>query len=149
MNRSRSVLVAVVAVTFLIAPTAGDVGGCGRTAEELDLARFSAVRRAIECERCGECGVSSTRCGRACDPSSPALDLGATCHPVEHDGDVCLRALQHTSCERFARAVADVGAEVPTECAFCRTGPPVEEEGGTFAPPGIVPLVDGGDGAAP
>ncbi|HZU85440.1 MAG TPA: hypothetical protein VE987_21060 [Polyangiaceae bacterium] len=115
---------AVIALVFGAAPTVGDIGSCGRVATDLDQRTFALARKALDCRRCTECGVQTQTCQRACDPAAPA-DVGwpSTCRPLEHDGEVCLRALQAASCSDYAAYVADADRTVPTECDFCRLLP--------------------------
>ena len=64
---------AIGAVLFLAlgtGPTVGNVGGCGRTATELNEAAFANARKTVDCRRCGDCGLSTARCQRACDPQA-------------------------------------------------------------------------------
>lgn len=116
------------------APTVGDVGSCGSEAVALDATSFYAARARLQCRRCGDCALQTAACVRACvlaqNPGdAAALDLGADagvgvtqwpaeCHPVIHDGEVCLRALEAVSCGDFARAVSP-SPIVPSECDFC------------------------------
>ena len=122
MRRTVALLLGVLCM----APTAGDVGGCGKDATALDLAVYGGARKEQDCSRCQECGLTSARCGRACDPkASPETAIPATCHPLQHDGEVCLRALAAASCDAYGRYLADVEPETPTECGFCaRDGGP-------------------------
>jgi hypothetical protein len=104
-----------------MAPTVGDVGGCGRQATELDGEDFAYARKEEDCERCEECAITTERCRRACDESRlPDVALPSTCRPVRRDGEVCLRALRAASCETFASYVDDVAPRTPSECEFCR-----------------------------
>lgn len=117
-------LVVVLLAVLCMAPTVGDVGGCGREATELDADDMAVARKDEDCERCRECRLSSERCRRACDPNAlPDVDLPATCRPVRHDGEVCLRALHAASCDTYASYVDDVAPATPTECQFCRVAP--------------------------
>ena len=115
----RAVVVLLLGL-LCMAPTAGDVGGCGEAPTALDPDAYGAARKAADCSRCQECGLTTTRCGRACDPSvPPETVIPATCHPLQHDGEVCLRARAAASCDAFGRYLADDAPETPTECAFC------------------------------
>jgi hypothetical protein len=106
-----------------MAPTPGDVGGCGSEAVLLDRASYEATRRQKDCQRCEECGVTTARCARACDPAKPQdLFVPPSCLPLLHDGQVCIRALGAASCADFATYVDDVAPRTPSECQFCRQG---------------------------
>lgn len=123
-TRALSLAIAVLGA-LLMAPTVGDTGGCGRTAVELDRDRYGNARKLQDCERCEECGIATARCDRACDPKQlPEIALPATCRPLYHDGEVCLRALDAASCETFATYVDDEAPSTPTECDFCLVPPP-------------------------
>ena len=96
------------------------VGGCGRAPTALDPIAYGDARKAADCSRCQECSLTTARCGRACDPNvAPETLVPAICHPLEHDGEVCLRARAAASCDAFARYLTDVAPETPTECGFC------------------------------
>jgi hypothetical protein len=127
VSRTQLAVAAIVAVLFCAAPTVGDVGGCGRTATPLDEGRFARGRKSADCRRCRECGVATDRCARACDAARPPdVAFPSTCHPVFHDGEVCLNALLAASCSDFATYVSDEAPATPSECDFCR----VPEDGG-------------------
>jgi hypothetical protein len=114
---------------LLMAPTVGDTGACGRTAEELDRDRYANARKLEECQRCTDCGIDTARCVSACDPAAPpAIALPATCQPLYHDGEVCLRAIDAASCDKVRTYVDDDAPASPSECNFCLVAPP--------APPG-------------
>jgi hypothetical protein len=110
--------VAFVALVFLAAPTAGDIGSCNQTADGLDPNKFFLAKQAVDCQRCQDCGFTTTACTTACGAA-----MGGTfpdqCYPVEHDGEVCLDALLAASCGDYQSYVADEGSTVPTECDFC------------------------------
>jgi hypothetical protein len=130
--------IVVMLGALCMAPTVGDVGGCGRQATELDGEDFAYARKDEDCERCEECGVATERCRRACDPAAlPDIALPVTCRPVRRDGEVCLRALRAASCDTFASYVDDVAPTTPSECEFCRVPPP--------APPPAFASDAGGD----
>jgi hypothetical protein len=132
-------IVVVVLALLCAAPTAGDVGGCGRTVSELDATRFANARKLEDCERCNECSLTTQRCVRACDPKQASdVFIPRTCRPLLHDGEVCLRALNGASCEDYATFVDDLAPTLPTECEFCRVVPQPPASGGVF-----------GDGGAP
>lgn len=123
--RGATRLVVVVLGALCMAPTVGDVGGCGRQATDLDPQDWARARKEEDCDRCTACGIANDRCKRACDPKQPPeTELPATCKPLLHDGEVCLRALQAASCAKFATYVDDLAPATPTECEFCRTAPP-------------------------
>ena len=56
IRRGTLALVAVLFLALGTGPTVGDVGGCGRTATELDEAAFGHGRKVVDCRRCGDCG---------------------------------------------------------------------------------------------
>lgn len=101
-----------------LGPTPGDVGGCGQNLEDLDAEAFFAARRQVDCDACRQCGLSTRRCTAACEGEGKS-SFPELCYPLVHDGEVCLRALRHSSCDDYRGFVSDVGATVPTECDFC------------------------------
>jgi hypothetical protein len=111
--------VALVSVLFLAAPVPGDVGGCGKAARSLDAPAFFEAKRALDCSRCRECDLVSKICEDACSAEPLAAELPRGCDPLEHDGDVCLRALADASCDEYETFVRDAAPEAPTECNFC------------------------------
>lgn len=111
--------VALVSLLFLAAPVPGDVGGCGQAAKSLDPAAFFQTKRALDCTRCAECGLKSRICDDACSAEPARAMLPRGCDPLEHDGDVCIRALVDASCEEYETFVRDADPEAPTECNFC------------------------------
>lgn len=120
----RRVLVAAILGVLSMAPTVGDVGGCGRQATELDGAAFGQARKELDCERCGACGLGTSRCQGACDATQPPeTALPQTCRPLLHDGEVCIRALGAASCDDYASYMDDVAPSLPSECEFCRVPP--------------------------
>ncbi len=125
---SRSVqlgALAFVSIAFLMAPTPGDTGGCGVTAESLDVRQFGVGRKNMDCKRCGSCSLATDRCEKACDGGVPSdVSFPDTCKPLREDGLICLRALNASSCDDYARYMDDRAPEVPTECQFCRQGAP-------------------------
>jgi hypothetical protein len=129
LPRWEVAFVAVLAAVLCTAPTVGDVGGCGTPATDLPAGAFAAERKALDCQRCTQCELTTNACHTACDPKARS-DVGwpATCHPLQHDGDVCLRALRAASCSDYASFVDDTAPTVPTECDFCHlvpeAGPP-------------------------
>jgi hypothetical protein len=116
--------VAVLAVGFGMAPTVGDIGGCGVEASDLDPGLFARERKQVDCERCMECGLATSTCTAACNPdASTTVGWPTTCHPLAHDGDVCIRALRAAGCSDYATFVDDVASAEPTECDFCHLVP--------------------------
>jgi hypothetical protein len=126
--------VVIVLGLLTMAPTTGDIGGCGREPTLLDREDFSRARKEEDCERCQECELDNARCKRACDPKA-AFDIviPTTCRPLHHDGEVCLRALHAVSCDKYATYVDDFSPSTPSECEFCRPPeppPPSFSDGG-------------------
>jgi hypothetical protein len=131
-NRSRSsggaprpgeiARLALVAIFFLAAPTAGDIGSCGQTAVDLDARKFFQAKDQIDCRQCFDCGFDTEVCVRACDPEVSQASFPEGCYPAVHDGEVCLNALAAAGCKEYLAYVADDGASVPTECNFCPLG---------------------------
>ena len=120
VRRRELALAAVLAVVFGAAPTVGDVGSCGQKATPLDEAVFAAERKQLDCRRCTQCDLTTVTCTNACDPSKPSdVAWPPTCFPLDHDGVVCLDALEAASCGDYASFVSDVAPTVPTECQFC------------------------------
>ena len=117
---------AVIALFFLAAPTAGDIGSCSQSADDLDPTKFFDAKQNVDCQRCLDCNISSKACTLACGPDQK-LTFPVDCYPVEHDGEVCLDALQVASCADYVSFTADQGSTIPTECDFC----PALEGGGT------------------
>jgi hypothetical protein len=124
VRRGELALACLLALGVGAAPTVGDIGSCGRAATDLDPQSFASARKELDCRRCTECGLRTQTCQNACDPNAPG-DVGwpSTCHPLEHDGEVCLRALQAASCGDYAGFVDDIARTAPTECDFCRLVP--------------------------
>jgi hypothetical protein len=124
MRRGRVLVVAILGVLSM-APTVGDVGGCGREATELDASVFAQTKKSLDCKRCSACDLATARCQGACDPKvAPETVLPATCRPLLHDGEVCIRALNAASCGDYASYMDDERPTVPSECDFCRVPPP-------------------------
>jgi hypothetical protein len=126
MKRSPSRLeiarLALVALFFLAAPTAGDIGGCNQRGDDLDPNKFFASKQYMDCQRCTDCGLTTQTCVKACGQlMGGAFPDG--CYPVEHDGEVCLDALQVASCDDYRHYVSDEESTVPTECDFCPPRP--------------------------
>jgi hypothetical protein len=120
MNRTPVLLGLMTLLLFCAAPTPGDVGGCGQQAEELDPGRFFELKASIDCDRCGECGLSTNTCRAACARTElPSQSFPADCLPLVHDGEVCLRALLFAGCDDYSEYMADRAPRAPTECDFC------------------------------
>ena len=125
IRKSTLALSAAFFLVFGTGPTVGDVGGCGRTATELDEAAFGHGRKVVDCRRCTACGFGTARCTRACDAKAPNdAVFPATCRPLRHDGEACLDALLAASCSDYATYVDDTAPAVPSECEFCREASP-------------------------
>lgn len=118
-GRGEIARAALLALFFLAAPTAGDIGGCGQEAQDLDARKFFAAKQQLDCTRCLECGLATKTCDRACDPGLARTSFDAGCFPLVHDGEVCLNALEAAGCDEYESYVADQGASAPTECNFC------------------------------
>lgn len=110
---------AAMLLLVVAAPTVGDIGSCGETPKDLDPKAFFKSKAALDCERCKECSIQSLTCARACDPALAPTAFPEGCFPIQHDGDVCLHALEASSCATYATFVSDQGATIPTECNFC------------------------------
>jgi hypothetical protein len=124
VRRGELAFAGLLALAFGAAPTVGDIGSCGRVAADLDAHSFARARKDVDCRRCTECGLTTQTCQNGCDPNAPS-DVGwpSTCHPLEHDGEVCLRALQAATCSDYASFVDDLTRTAPTECDFCHLVP--------------------------
>ena len=119
-RRRELAAVAVLALVFGAGPTVGDIGSCGQAATSLDEATFAAQRKALDCAKCTRCGLTTQTCTNACNPDKPSdVAWPDTCFPLQHDGVVCLDALEAASCSDYASFVSDVAPTVPTECDFC------------------------------
>jgi hypothetical protein len=106
------------AVVFGMGAVVGDIGSCGQSADELDARTFFELKANDDCIRCGECGLVSTLCEQACTQAS-ASAFAENCRPLVHDGEVCLRALTHASCDDYASYMNDAAPTAPSECQFC------------------------------
>ncbi len=126
MRRELVLVIGVGLGLLCLAPTPGDVGGCGREPELLDERAYAETRRATDCTRCTECGIGTARCSVACrtDVAAP-LGFPEGCAPLLRDGEVCVRALKAASCESYASYLSDESPQIPTECQFCRPRAPV------------------------
>lgn len=118
-ERASRLVLALIVLAFCAAPTPGDVGSCGQPAAELDPETFFATKDSFDCDRCRECGLETSACKRACDPGLSQSEFPEGCVPLVHDGEVCLRALLHASCDDFETYVRERDAQTPTECNFC------------------------------
>jgi hypothetical protein len=116
-RRRRGALMAF-AVVLGMGPTVGDIGSCGQSPDALDAHTFFDIKAGLDCDRCGECGLRTKLCDQACN-GTPATTFPAGCEPVVHDGEVCLRALIHASCDDYASYVDDSAPTAPSECQFC------------------------------
>ena len=109
MTRARALTFVVATMAlFCLAPTPGDIGGCGQRAEDLDARVFFESLAGTDCRACQQCGFATATCADACatDGKIPgAFPLG--CAPLAHDGEVCLRRLQHDPCDAYRVYVAD------------------------------------------
>lgn len=108
-----------LALAFLAAPTAGDIGSCGQDPDALDPEKFFAFKEAVDCRACSECGITTEACARACDPALDERAFPEGCFPLVHDGEVCLNALAAAGCDDYASFMSDSAPTVPTECNFC------------------------------
>lgn len=119
MSRTHLRLLLAALAIFCLAPTPGDIGGCGQTARDLDPDVFFTSKRAVECRRCRECSLRTPACELSCEEG---VELPAEfpdgCFPLVHDGTVCLRRLTQSSCEDHAKVMGEP-PRVPSECNFC------------------------------
>jgi hypothetical protein len=119
-SRIQLSVLAVLALVFGAAPTVGDIGSCNTPATPLDVAEFAAQRKAVDCQKCQSCGFQTMTCKNACNPNAPSdVSIPSTCFPLAHDGQVCLDALEATSCSGYASFVSDTDPTQPSECQFC------------------------------
>lgn len=118
------VLLASILVLFCAAPTPGDIGGCGQPADDLDAALFFKTLKYTDCQSCQACGFATQACITACDVSKPPeTEFPTGCAPLAHDGEVCLRTLQQSTCDDYALYVRDDAPTRPSECQFCPVRP--------------------------
>jgi hypothetical protein len=110
---------AMLALLFLAAPTAGDIGSCNQPVTDLDPVKFFAAKQNLDCNMCLACNFMTHACDLACGSAAVGGKFPPGCDPLEHDGEVCLDALEATGCADYASFVADQGATTPTECDFC------------------------------
>ena len=85
MSRARPTLgelvrLALLALFFTTAATAGDIGGCGQPENDLDPGKFFATKQSIDCQRCQECQISTRLCERSCDVGGGGLGAAADGH---------------------------------------------------------------------
>ncbi|HLV21673.1 MAG TPA: hypothetical protein VKZ49_12350 [Polyangiaceae bacterium] len=114
----RRLLLAAAVALLCLAPTPGDIGGCGQEVQELDPELFFEHKRNIDCDRCQECSLATAPCTSACaSPSTGAFP--EDCVPLVHDGEVCLRALLDASCSEYLEYMREVNPKAPSECNFC------------------------------
>ncbi len=119
-HQTLALLAASVFGLLSLAPTPGDIGGCGQEPTLMDAPTFFSNKKATDCERCEECGLASKACDDACDDAVPFdTAFPQDCLPLVHDGEVCLRALFHASCDDYRAFMSDVAPAVPSECNFC------------------------------
>ncbi|MEY2932922.1 MAG: hypothetical protein RL033_3671 [Pseudomonadota bacterium] len=118
MKRTLSRLALAALTAFCLAPTPGDIGGCGQTARDLDPSVFFNSKRSVECSRCRECSLRTPACELACEEGDVPEEFPDGCFPLVHDGTVCLRRLTQGSCEEHAKVMAEP-PRVPSECNFC------------------------------
>jgi hypothetical protein len=121
-SRLLKAALGLIALAFCAAPVPGDVGGCGQEPQELDPETFFWSLQRSECERCGECELSTRACERACSAELSQTEFPNDCVPLVHDGEVCLRALQNGSCDDYREFMSDSAPTIPTECDFCPVG---------------------------
>lgn len=119
---AQRLALAFAAVFFLMAPYSGDYGCMSSPVTDLDPNKFFLAKQEDDCAACIDCGFITDYCSRACGAA-----MGGTfpdgCYPLVQDGEVCLRALEATSCADYQAYVSDQGATIPTECDFC---PPLD-----------------------
>jgi hypothetical protein len=112
------VLTILMAVVFGMGPTVGDIGSCSQDVDALDPVLFFALKARIDCMRCGDCSLSGKQCEAACT-AAPATSFLPGCRPLVHDGEVCLHALTHASCDDYASYTDETRSTAPSECQFC------------------------------
>jgi hypothetical protein len=105
-------------VVFGMGPTVGDIGSCAQEVDALDVPTFFAMKARLDCARCGECSLSGKECEAACTAPRRTSFLPG-CAPLVHDGEVCLRALTHASCDEYASYMDEARPTAPSECQFC------------------------------
>ena len=110
---------AAVLLLVVAAPTVGDIGSCGAEPSDLNPITFFKDKAKLDCARCRDCEITTKPCTQACDPNEAPTEFPEGCFPIKHDGEVCLHALEASSCEDYSTYMADQGATIPTECNFC------------------------------
>src|SRR5690606_7432639 len=111
-------LALVLGCLLCMAPTPGDIGGCGQEPRLLGARRFFEEKRDVDCAACQSCGIENRTCNSVCtDP--PQTEFPPGCFPLVHDGEVCLRALHYSTCEEYKGYLDDRAPRVPSECDFC------------------------------
>jgi len=119
-ERRRRGLAVVLFVFLGMAPTVGDIGSCEQAPDDLDATTFFALKAHTDCSHCRDCGLTTKRCDFACDVTVPTqTSFQPGCHPLVHDGEVCLRVLLHATCDDYASFMSDTGATAASECQFC------------------------------
>jgi len=118
-ERRRHGLAVVLFVFLGMAPTVGDIGSCGQAADDLDAPTFFALKAQTDCTHCRECSLAGKRCDYACGSDPLPTSFPAGCHPLVHDGEVCLRALLEASCDAYTSYMNDAAPTAPSECQFC------------------------------
>jgi hypothetical protein len=112
-----------VVALLCAAPVPGDIGSCGQPVEPLDATRFFLGKLEIDCAQCTACGFRNKTCDLACNNETTVkADFPEGCVPLVHDGEACLRRLQSSDCDDYARYVDDANPTVPSECDFCPVG---------------------------
>ena len=117
-------LFALGVLFFCTAPAPGDIGGCGQNAQPLDPPTFFSEKKRIDCEKCNDCELMTEYCDEACSEEPAETDFVEGCAPIVHDGEVCLNALEASSCSTYEDYVKDQGREAPEECRFCTGADP-------------------------
>ncbi len=115
-------MLASILSLFVMAPTPGDIGGCGQQAQLLDARVFYATKRWVDCDHCRTCGLRYANCTHACDQTAALPQtFPEGCYPLVHDGEVCLHALHHASCDDYGEYMSDDPSVATTasECNFC------------------------------
>lgn len=120
--RLMKLAVGFVALAFCAAPVPGDVGGCGQPAKQLDPEAFFWSLQDSQCQQCRDCDVTTEACDRACGAALVQREFPKDCVPLVHDGEVCLRAIQQSSCGDIREFMSDTAPSIPTECNFCPAG---------------------------
>jgi hypothetical protein len=118
LGHRRHAVAMALAVVLGMGPTVGDIGSCGQQADDLDAPIFFDLKANIDCGRCGECNLRDQSCDHACY-DAPQIAFPNGCRPLVHDGEVCLRALIHASCDDYTSFMDDARPVAPSECQFC------------------------------